>query len=80
MNTGKKLYNSSWKYDRKPLLEENCGKIADFSDETCFKIEVKSPTPSQWNITVSSITNLVQLAIRKYVSEQIPAMQSMDNS
>ena len=25
-----KLCNSSWEYDRKPSLEENCGKIADF--------------------------------------------------
>ena len=25
-----KLCNSSWGYDRKPSLEENCGKIANF--------------------------------------------------
>ena len=25
-----KLCNSSWEYNRKPSLEENCGKIADF--------------------------------------------------
>ncbi len=52
---------SSQKYDRKPLLEENRGKIVNFFDKTRFEVEVKSPTPSQWNIT----PNLVQLAIRK---------------
>ena len=31
-----KLCNSSWEYDRKPSLEENCGKIADFFSETRF--------------------------------------------
>ena len=31
-----KLCNSSWEYDRKPLLEENRGKIADFFGETHF--------------------------------------------
>ena len=25
-----KLCNSPWEYDRKPSLEENCGKIANF--------------------------------------------------
>ena len=29
-----KLCNSSWEYDRKPSLEENRGKIADFFGET----------------------------------------------
>ena len=60
-----KLRNSSWEYDRKPSLEENRGKIADFFGKTCFEIEVKSPNPSQWNIAVLSIADLVQLAIRK---------------
>ena len=60
-----KLRNSSWGYDRKPSLEENRGKIADFFGKTCFEIEVKSPNPSQWNIAVLSIADLVQLAIRK---------------
>ena len=60
-----KLCNSSWEYDRKPSLEENRGKIADFFGETCFEVKVKSPNPSQWNIAVLSIANLVQLAIRK---------------
>ena len=31
-----KLCNSSWEYDRKPSLEENRGKIADFFGETRF--------------------------------------------
>ena len=31
-----KLCNSSWEYGRKPLLEENRGKIADFFGETRF--------------------------------------------
>ena len=60
-----KLCNSSWEYDRKPLLEENGRKIADFFGETYFEVKVKSPNPSQWNIAVLSIANLVQLAIRK---------------
>ena len=60
-----KLCNSSWEYDRKPSLEENRGKIADFFGETRFEVKVKSPNPSQWNITVLSIADLVQLAIRK---------------
>ena len=42
-----KLCSSSWKYDRKPSLEENGGKIADFFGETCFEVKVKSPNPSQ---------------------------------
>ena len=54
-----KLRNSSWEYGRKPSLEENRGKIAEFFVETCFEIEVKSPNLSQWNITVSSIADLV---------------------
>ena len=29
-NSWTKLHNSSWEYDRKPSLEENHGKIADF--------------------------------------------------
>ena len=60
-----KLCNSSWEYDRKPSLEENRGKIADFFGETCFEVKVKSPNRSQWNIAVLSIADLVQLAIRK---------------
>ena len=31
-----KLCNSSWEYDRKPSLEENRGKIAEFFGETHF--------------------------------------------
>ena len=31
-----KLCNSSWEYDRKPSLEENRGKIANFFGETRF--------------------------------------------
>ena len=31
-----KLCNSSWEYERKPSLEENRGKIADFFGETRF--------------------------------------------
>ena len=57
-----KLCNSSWEYDRKPSLEENRGKIADFFGT---RSEIKSPNPSQWNIKVLSIANLMQLAIRK---------------
>ena len=38
-----KLCNSSWEYDRKPLLEENRGKIADIFGARF----VKSPNPSQ---------------------------------
>ena len=64
-NSWNKLYNSSWEYDRKPSLEENCGKIANFFGETRFDVKVKSPNPSQWNITVLSIADLMQLAIRK---------------
>ena len=60
-----KLCNSSWEYDRKPSLEENRGKIADFFGKTCFEVKVKSPNRSQWNIAVLSIADLVQLAIRK---------------
>ena len=60
-----KLCNSSWEYDRKPSLEENRGKIADFFGETRLEVKVKSPNPSQWNITVLSIADLVQLVIRK---------------
>ena len=60
-----KLYNSSWEYDRKPSLEENRGKIANFFGETYFEIKVKSLNPSWWNIAVLSIADLVQLAIRK---------------
>ena len=52
-------------YDQKPSLKENRGKIADFFGKTRFKVKVKSPNPSQWNIAVLSIANLVQLAIRK---------------
>ena len=46
-NSWKNLYSSSWKYDRKPSLAENRGKIADFFDKTRLEVEVKSPTPSQ---------------------------------
>ena len=37
------------------------GKIADFFGKTHFEVEVKvkSPNPSQWNITVLSIADLV---------------------
>ena len=60
-----KLCNSSWKYDWKPSLGENRGKIADFFGKTRFEVEVKSLNLSQWNITVSSIADLVQLPIQK---------------
>ena len=60
-----KLRNNSWEYDRKPSLEENSEEIADFFGETRFEVKVKSPNSSQWNITVLSIADLVQLAIRK---------------
>ena len=60
-----KLCRSSWEYDRKPSLEEKRGKIANFFGESRFEVEVKSPNPSQWNITVLSTANLVQLAIQK---------------
>ena len=59
-----KLCNGSWEYHWNPSLEENYGKIADFFGETRFEIKVKSPNPSQWNITVLSIADLMQLAIR----------------
>ena len=59
IDSGNKLCNSSWEYDRKPSLEENRGKIADFFGETRFEVKVKNPNPSQWNITV------LQLVIRK---------------
>ena len=56
--------NSAWEYDRKPLLKENDGKIANFFGETCFESQVKSPNSSQWNIALLSVADLVQLAIR----------------
>ena len=59
-----KLCINSWPYDRKPSLVENRGKIADFFGETRFEVKVKSPNPSQWNITLLSVADLVQLAIR----------------
>ena len=59
------LKKSSWKYDQKPLLEENRVKIANFFGETYFEVEVKCPAPSQWKIAVLSIADLVQLAISK---------------
>ena len=52
-------------YDRKPSLEENREKIANFFGKTRFEVKVKSPNPSQWNITVLSVADLVQVAIRK---------------
>jgi hypothetical protein len=55
-------------------------KKTDFFCQISFEVEVKSTNPSQWNTTVLSIVNLVQLAIRKYVGKQILAMQSMDIS
>ena len=64
-NSWKKVYNSSWKYDWKPLLEKNRGKLADFFGETRFEVEVKSPAPSHWKIAVLSIADLVQLVIWK---------------
>ena len=66
-----KLCNSSWEYDRKPSLEEN---LADFFGETRFEVKVKSPNPSQWNIIVLSLADLVQLAIRKLVGKLVLAM------
>ena len=44
-------------------MEESRGKVADFFSETRFKVKVKSPNPSQWNIAVLNIADLVQLAI-----------------
>ena len=35
----KRLHNSSWKYDRKPSLEGNRGKIANFYGETRFEVQ-----------------------------------------
>ena len=54
-------------YDQKPSPEENWKNtgVADFFGETRFDVKVKSPNPSQWNITVLSIADLMQLAIRK---------------
>ena len=40
-------------------------KKATFLARLALKIDVKSPTPSQWIITVLSIADLVQMAIRK---------------
>ena len=50
-------HSDSWKklcnnYDRKPSLEGNWKKIADFFGETHFKVKVESPNPSQWNTSV----------------------------
>ena len=39
------------------------GKIADFFGETHFEVKIKSLNPSQWNIAVLGIADLVQLAI-----------------
>ena len=44
--------------------EENW-KIADFFGDTRFEVKIKSPNLSQWNITVLSIADLMQLAIQK---------------
>ena len=55
-NSWNKLRNSSWEYDWKPSLEENRGKIADFFGETRFG---QGPNPSQWNIIVLSIADLM---------------------
>ena len=56
----KKLYNSLWKYDRKPSLEaESSGKIANFFGKTSFEVEVKSLAPSQWKIAVLCIADFV---------------------
>ena len=54
-----KLWNSSWEYDRKSSVEENRGKIADFFSKTHFEVKVKSSNPSQWNIAVLSIADLL---------------------
>ena len=59
-----KLCNSSWEYNRKPLLEENRGNIADFLGRLA-SVKVKSPKLSQWNFAVLSIADLVPLAIQK---------------
>ena len=48
--------------------KKNRGKIADFFGETRFKVKVKSPNPSQWNITVLSIADLVQLSENRLVN------------
>ena len=57
-----KLCNSSWEYDRKPSLEENRGKIADFFGARFGQDRDQEP---EWNIEVLSIADLMQLAIRK---------------
>ena len=54
-----KLCINSWPYDRKPSLKGKCGKIAHFFSETHFEVKIKRPNPSQWNIKVLSVADLV---------------------
>ena len=60
-----KLCNSSWEYDRKPSLEENRGKIANFFGETRFGQGQESEPVSVEHSRVEYIVDLVQLATRK---------------
>ena len=64
-----KLCNSSWLYDRKPLLEENHGKNSRILRRDSLQSQGQE---SEWNITVLSIADLVQLAIRKSVGKLVP--------
>ena len=63
----------------KPSLEENRRIIANFFGETRFEVEVKSPTPSQWNITVSSIASLMQLAKRHSLAAKKSLMNILES-
>ena len=58
-----KPYNSSWEYDRKPSLEENRGKIANFFGETRFGRGQESEPVSVEHRSVEYIVDLVQLAL-----------------
>ena len=48
-----KLCNSSQEYDRKPSLEENSGKIADFFGETRFGQESEPVTVEHHSVEYS---------------------------
>ena len=59
-----KICTSSWEYDRKPSLEENREKIANFFGETLFGQRQVSELISVEHCSIEpSIANLVQLAI-----------------
>ena len=62
-NSWNKFCNSSMEYDRNHRWKKTVEKLPISSGETRFKSKVKSPNPSQWNIAVLSIADLVQLAI-----------------